>query len=621
MHQVRLTRATTEIELNDEVNFLIKDDDLLILPPKIEGGEEIREIKITCDIKGEGQASLIKNIRKVEAFISQIDDPEDSYLSYFWDDGTNKIPIFGRGEVQFKIKRASVTWPKSLSNWSKGLKGILLTFITESFALGGEKDIGIANASLTIGEDGEVTITSTNTLKYPTVGNINKKEGTLSLWWRPAEDHTYADNRTLLDTSQGLAGIRIYFNQSNCKFRFESNSQVLESSAQTFSAQALIHLIFSWGTASKKIYRDGKEIGSVGSFSEPASLGNWLFIGSLNDSTAQARGVIYDLKLYEDQLLLEPAERLYYAGQGYSEFPFQDVETLYNHYDSSAHRNYVDFNNIPGDSPAQVKIYIRNTQGSLAYDKGRFGIRRKKDVSLFNHIFEGEDYTATDATVTKENDATTSNSQYAKITTVVGEKYLKFEHTTNLTDQVGRFRVFARVKNWGAIMHQLKIKWGADYIFSNNLVYASISDDWCIVDLGEIQYPPLDIHELLSRRNVTLWFIVKSTVADSFVGLDYIMLLPIEEGVAEFEAVSKWSNSYYLIVSTIDQADYQIGFLSGASIYPKDERGELRSGLFYLQPYDRNRFYISVDRASYVNTIADTLSISAKIRPVFLRIR
>jgi len=123
MHVLKLTRGSQTITLNDGTNYELAYEGLKIDSPelKIPEGDK-RRIEIELNIQGTGQADLLKKIRDLEEFFLSLDTSfEDGRLHYRWSEGVGTAPIFGRGEIRFRILQGGTKLLRGFPNndWQK----------------------------------------------------------------------------------------------------------------------------------------------------------------------------------------------------------------------------------------------------------------------------------------------------------------------------------------------------------------------------------------------------------------------------------------------------------------------------------------------------------------------
>jgi hypothetical protein len=132
------------------------------------------------------------------------------------------------------------------------------------------------------------------TLKFTNI--LSSTQGTLALTWMPMADNTAA-TRYLF--SEG--NIKAYFNSGDDKIYFTDGVNTISTAALTFDGLTAQRLAFTWSLNGLKIYRNGALAASGVTYTAPAALGTYLYIGTTSASVSQASGWIDDLVVLDTE--------------------------------------------------------------------------------------------------------------------------------------------------------------------------------------------------------------------------------------------------------------------------------------------------------------------------------
>ncbi len=132
------------------------------------------------------------------------------------------------------------------------------------------------------------------TLRFTNI--LSSEQGTLALTWTPMADNTAA---TRYFFSEG--NIKAYFNSGDDKIYFTDGVNTISTAALTFDGLTAQRLAFTWSSNGLKIYRNGTLSVSGATYTAPAALGTYLYIGTNSSSTSQASGWIDDLVVLDTE--------------------------------------------------------------------------------------------------------------------------------------------------------------------------------------------------------------------------------------------------------------------------------------------------------------------------------
>ncbi len=133
---------------------------------------------------------------------------------------------------------------------------------------------------------------------------LNVAQGSIRIIWRAGQaSTTYGADAFLFTTGT----LRAAFLASSDRFTLNDNTNVANSSAQTFSTGDLIILHFTWGPDGLALYLNGVLNGSNGTYTPP-TLGAYCYIGSNAAAAAQAGGAFLDFATFD--VPLTPAQIL-----------------------------------------------------------------------------------------------------------------------------------------------------------------------------------------------------------------------------------------------------------------------------------------------------------------------
>lgn len=218
--------------------------------------------------------------------------------------------------------------------------------------------------------------TSTRTAAEWTVpfADFLATEFTMRFVWRPDYSSTALGGDIIfVDTTDGSAGVRFFYQQSSNTWRFSDGTNTVASSTSSFTAASnyVFHLVAKRG--SLKIYRSGVQIATGSTYTPPTAPAN-VWIGCSNVPGNHTGGRYSDLTtwglgLSESEIAADYADlSAHIAGDGYGQVrhpvPWHwtvDGDGIYDGCDDSTHKNWGIVGGVPGSVPASTQMQIDKT--------------------------------------------------------------------------------------------------------------------------------------------------------------------------------------------------------------------------------------------------------------------
>ena len=141
-------------------------------------------------------------------------------------------------------------------------------------------------------------------LTYPTSGNLQTAQGSLSLWVNPAYGPSTAQTRTFFDarTANGN-GIRLYRNATD-KLVLEigngtNNKETRSLDILNWGENTWHHIVATWDRERQKVFVDGTLIASTATPVLPTQFNDDFSIGDSRDASTPAATTFADVALYD----------------------------------------------------------------------------------------------------------------------------------------------------------------------------------------------------------------------------------------------------------------------------------------------------------------------------------
>lgn len=220
---------------------------------------------------------------------------------------------------------------------------------------------------------------------------------------------------------------------------------------------------------------------------------------------------------------------------------------IYNHEDAGAgHINRLDLVNLKGDVDAPIRLRIKHP-GAGDLLTGRVFRRTRGIPANFQFHLEAESAGyAVQWPVVADTECSNGNkrSQGAGQTTGL----VRWTMTSNLDDQRGRVKIYARVKGAQATTKfRVYINVGGIQAYVSDWTYPTYNNEFVLLDLGEMILPVKDVP---SGRWDFLQIEIYYQKADADVaGIDFIQLAPMDEAVLAVypQGTHQLSNTDYYV--------------------------------------------------------------------------
>lgn len=221
---------------------------------------------------------------------------------------------------------------------------------------------------------------------------------------------------------------------------------------------------------------------------------------------------------------------------------------------------YTDISGVRGDLPAPLTLTVR--AGAANQDRIIVGFKARGTVTNFVNKYEAENYTTrytTGAGVTNLLVATEAN--FSPGAGTVGQRWtvditdevklLTWDITSNVSDQLGTYRVFVRWRDNASTFNvKIRVRAGV-YTGSNTPQYGDYGDvakygDGTgtaggsnsnpgttavpLIDCGVISLPPVDMQGMApAKMIIELWGQATSSAGSPTADFDYLLLVPLYE--------------------------------------------------------------------------------------------
>jgi hypothetical protein len=200
--------------------------------------------------------------------------------------------------------------------------------------------------------------------RMPTADLVNAGAGTIFWVWKASFASTFGADAVFWKAED--SNFRALFTQAADALFFSDATNNTTSPAQVFADDDIIVFAASWGQAGIYMYKNGVEIGSNATYTQPA-LGDYIAIGSNNGSN-HTGGVYMGFTLFRDQLtaaqvaaVSEEMAAVAAQGQLVDWIPFlwtKDGDDILDNCDDSTHDNWGVCGGIPGVFPARTKFHL-----------------------------------------------------------------------------------------------------------------------------------------------------------------------------------------------------------------------------------------------------------------------
>ena len=188
---------------------------------------------------------------------------------------------------------------------------------------GVQGEAGTANGtSFTSGKFGQgVLIDATDTLTYPTAGNLNQAAGTIEFWVRPNQEGDYGQIHVLFEIDYMDHGIQIAkHGGGNLHFLMRSGEQLtdIHAPASHWRSGEWHHVTATWQGTHMALYIDGLPQAGSDSASPPQMLGPVFYLGSSPRGDWQADAIIDEFRISDIPRLgsNQPCNRIIVADSG-----------------------------------------------------------------------------------------------------------------------------------------------------------------------------------------------------------------------------------------------------------------------------------------------------------------
>ena len=210
----------------------------------------------------------------------------------------------GSGPGQFETPAGVVAWGPACAYggpYSVDEHTLLLVHFDGDYA-GAEGEIGSADgASFAPGMfDQGVLIDATDTLTYPTTGNLNRTAGTIEFWVRINQEVATGEIHDLFEFDGPGGGIQIVKHSGgNLHVVMRNATDLTDIGAETGDWQAgeWHHVAVTWQGSQMALLVDGFPQASSDTASPPDSLAQTLYVGSSPRGEWQANAVIDELRI------------------------------------------------------------------------------------------------------------------------------------------------------------------------------------------------------------------------------------------------------------------------------------------------------------------------------------
>lgn len=288
--------------------------------------------------------------------------------------------------------------------------------------------------------------------------------------------------------------------------------------------------------------------------------------------------------------------------------------TIYNHDDSgTGHDNYVQIAaaDVVGALPAPIELRMENTDGA-ARSYLNFRIANNRWSTSFAQIIEGESAISGYGTSTANGSA--SAGAYATLT---GSGYLTFRwYVPSATLEIvrGRYvRVLARFWTFPSAVRAMQLRvydWSGLVARSPaQSVYSTALGTSYFHDCGVVQLPPTEMSDDTEAWKDVVLELKITTSGSETMAVDYIMLMPAEEG-----CYRHFVQEGYSIASGEEVVDG--GHPTQTYSYDGANRFEIytaQSAPLLIWPGEAQRLYFAWDGSS--GAISWTLAVQAFYRP------
>lgn len=143
----------------------------------------------------------------------------------------------------------------------------------------------------------------------------------IEIWWKPADDQDYATDRYLIDGNTLL----LWYEAADNTFTITDGTSTVKSAAQTFAANALLHIVATWGTTlGLNLYVNNVKTSDTG---HAITLADNTYIGNDQTSALPSRGELVAVRFYES-LTATQVGYLYLAGLALADDPLSTARWL-----------------------------------------------------------------------------------------------------------------------------------------------------------------------------------------------------------------------------------------------------------------------------------------------------
>lgn len=483
-------------------------------------------------------------------------------------------------------------------------------------------------------------------------GVVCPAHGTVSLWvtgidWDDGRVHYFFDigenaayNRLRLYKTAGNTLVWSMIDRAGTEY-------TVSTDCSAFLDASEYHLVGIWSRNDLRLRVNGASVGTpVTSCKVPGKLGNTFYVGCDRSRANPCNATILsDLRLYDRALSEQAATCLYAAGrsagvlpymasrvEGYlSEPPTIRIDT---HQDNDPHQNWARIGNVPGDAKARTRLLAKCPDGPLlvAY---YYGLRRREDTydglhlngTQFGYSAYGDNVYLGASSIAVA-DATCAYGY--KVRTTPPDASWQDAFCVGVWNMPGRWTVYARICDNSAAsgLYHVRIKaynvvgtlnpWTP----SSSGVTTPIVNVWTLLELGEIELPPL----AGNKKRYCQWALDFQVQRDSGNGTfdtDFLLLVPCECS----GRINRLHPTTYIVGMDLDgiaDPPYAVNRL-GTTIYygsyqPPTPLEAATGDFITLEPHETGRLFITAINGApngyeYLTSDVYAPSIAMQIQP------
>lgn len=311
---------------------------------------------------------------------------------------------------------------------------------------------------------------------------------------------------------------------------------------------------------------------------------------------------------------------------------------------------YTDISGVRGDLPAPLTIQVRTA--TTNQDRIIVGFKARGTVTNFVNKYEAEGYTTRGTGVANLSSATEPN--FSPGSSTVGQRWtpastsettiLTWDITSNVSDQLGTYRVFVRWRDNRTAGFNVKIRVRAGvYTGSNDPQYGDYGDiakygdgtgtsggsnsspgttSVSLTDCGIISLPPVDMQGMApTKMIIELAATAETTSGSPTADFDYLLLVPLYElplhrgyGMASYPIALGNGTTPDAILTARDRSPRAYLDASGTIQYGASE---IRGNPLFAKPNTTIRVFVMTQRTSnlrHTYNLSNTVTISSLAR-------